>query len=138
MRPKHYSPLRERGWQRSTRVFSWDPRGLGFKPTTLVPLDGRLSGRKAGNPYDFLVTEATSMIGFGIDFMARTNAATTFASNWALAQRSSSASASVAARAFLYVRSLVMGSYASATAIIPPPKGILSPPTACGYPQPSK
>src|SRR5260370_15552067 len=102
MRPKHYSPLRERGWQTSTRVFSWAPRGLGFKPTTLVPLDGRLSGRKAGNPYDFLVTQATSMIGFVIDFMARTNAATTFSADWALAQRASPASASLSARPFLY------------------------------------
>src|SRR4029077_4763433 len=88
------------------RVFSHGHlEALGLKPTTLVPLDGALFGRKAGDRYEFLAIEATSMIGLGIAFMRRPHAATTFASNCALAQRSSSASASTAARAFLYVRS---------------------------------
>src|SRR5580692_12272205 len=51
---------------------------------------------------------ATSMMGLGSWRMVRTNTWTMAPSNWALAQRSSSASASRELRPFLYVRSLVM------------------------------
>ena len=50
----------------------------------------------------------TSMMGLGRVRMVRTKTSTMEPSNCALAQRSSSESASGAVRAFLYVRSLVM------------------------------
>src|SRR5258708_4165139 len=84
----------------TSRASAWNP------PHLCVWTGGSREGKQAR--YRILVAEATSMMGFGIDFIVRTKAATTFASNCPLAQRSSSASASAAARAFLYVRSLVM------------------------------
>src|ERR1700681_1150145 len=63
--------------------------------------------RKRG-AYGFRDMEATSMMGFGSFRIARINASTILASNCAFAHRCNSASASAEARAFLYVRSLVM------------------------------
>src|SRR6202035_4113953 len=57
--------------------------------------------KKAGGNYGFRDMAATSMIGVGSLRIARTNASTIFASNWAFAQRCYSASASAEARAFL-------------------------------------
>jgi len=78
------------------------------------------------------VVAATSIIGLGSARMVRTKSSTTAPSNCAFAQRSNSASASVAFRAFLYVRSLVIVSKASATAMMRAPSGIFSAVNASG------
>src|SRR5277367_4595497 len=75
---------------------------------------------------------ATSMMGFGSWRIVRTKTWTIAPSNCALAQRSSSARASLELRPFLYVRSLVMVSYASATAMMRAPRGMPSPESASG------
>ena len=70
--------------------------GLGGSATT----DGGI-GMAAALGYEFLTSDATSITGFGNCLIVRTNIATMPPSNCAFAHRSSSFSASSAARAFL-------------------------------------